>query len=38
VNREMPIQVLRIGATASVVAGVLLIADFALHPAGEDAT
>jgi hypothetical protein len=37
-NREIPSAVLRIGAIASVVAGVLLIAGFALHPAGEDAT
>jgi hypothetical protein len=37
-DREIPNGVLRIGAIASVVAGVLLIVGFALHPAGEDAT
>lgn len=37
-NREMSSGVLRIGAIASVLAGVLLIGGFALHPAGEDAT
>ncbi len=35
---EIPVPVLRIGALASIVSGVLLIAGFALHPAGEDAT
>jgi len=35
---EIPAPVLRIGALASVIAGALLIAGFALHPSGEDAT
>ncbi len=37
-NREIPSGLLRIGAISSIVSGVLLIAGFALHPAGEDAT
>jgi hypothetical protein len=35
---DIPRPVLRLGALASIAAGVLLIAGFALHPAGEDAT
>jgi hypothetical protein len=35
---DIPKPVLRVGALASIAAGVLLIAGFALHPAGEDAT
>jgi hypothetical protein len=35
---DIPRPVLRIGALASIAAGALLIAGFALHPAGEDAT
>jgi hypothetical protein len=35
---ELPRPLVRIGALASVAAGVLLIAGFALHPSGEDAT
>ena len=35
---EIPGPVLRTGALASIGAGVLMIAGFALHPAGEDAT
>ena len=34
----VPSAVLRIGAIASVLAGILMVAGFALHPAGEDAT
>ena len=34
---ELPSSAMRVGAVASVVAGVLLIVGFALHPAGEDA-
>ncbi len=37
-NREIPVGTLRIGAIASIVAGLLLIAGFTIHPAGEDAT
>jgi hypothetical protein len=37
-DHPLPRSVFRIGAIASMVAGVLLIAGFALHPAGEDAT
>lgn len=37
-DHEIPGGILRIGAIASILAGVLLIAGFALHPAGEDAT
>ncbi|HET7584262.1 MAG TPA: hypothetical protein VFK13_05105 [Gemmatimonadaceae bacterium] len=37
-TREIPRELLRTGAVASIAAGVLLIAGFALHPAGEDAT
>lgn len=35
---ELPSSAMRVGAVASVVAGVLLIVGFALHPPGEDAT
>lgn len=35
---EVPNSILRVGAFASIAAGVLLIAGFVLHPAGEDAT
>lgn len=35
---ELPRPLVRIGALASVAAGVMLIAGFALHPCGEDAT
>ena len=35
---EIPKSLLRIGAIASIAAGILITAGFALHPAGEDAT
>ena len=35
---DIPRPMLRVGELASIAAGVLLIAGFALHPAGEDAT
>src|SRR6266508_68617 len=35
---SLPKVVLRIGGVASVLAGILLIGGFALHPAGEDPT
>lgn len=35
---SIPKVVLQIGGVASVLAGILLIGGFALHPAGEDAT
>jgi hypothetical protein len=37
VKFEIPAVVVRLGAAASIAAGLLLIAGFALHPAGEDA-
>lgn len=36
--RELPDGVLRAGGIASIAAGVLMVAGFVLHPAGEDAT
>jgi hypothetical protein len=35
---EIPKAVFRVGGSASVAAGVLMISGFALHPAGEDPT
>lgn len=35
---NIPIAVFQIGGAASIVAGVLMIAGFILHPNGEDAT
>jgi hypothetical protein len=35
---EIPKSLLRLGAIASIAAGILITAGFALHPAGEDAT
>ncbi len=37
-NNVIPTAVYRTGGLASIVAGLLMIAGFALHPAGEDAT
>ncbi len=34
----IPKAILKLGGAASIVAGILMIAGFALHPAGEDAT
>ncbi|HEY3055530.1 MAG TPA: hypothetical protein VGK31_06330 [Thermoanaerobaculia bacterium] len=35
---EIPKSLLRLGAIASIAAGILITTGFALHPAGEDAT
>ncbi len=35
---DIPNIMLKIGGAASILAGILMIAGFALHPAGEDAT
>lgn len=35
---EIPPSLLRLGAVASIAAGILMTAGFVLHPAGEDAT
>src|SRR5689334_23598289 len=37
-SENIPVAVFQIGGTASIVAGVLMIAGFILHPNGEDAT
>jgi len=37
-NNTVPTAVYRTGGLASIVAGLLMISGFALHPAGEDAT
>ncbi|HEY3040651.1 MAG TPA: hypothetical protein VGJ66_18075 [Pyrinomonadaceae bacterium] len=35
---SIPNSILWVGGTASILAGILMMAGFILHPAGEDAT
>jgi hypothetical protein len=37
-NYAVPKTILKLGGAAGIAAGILMIAGFALHPAGEDAT